>query len=407
MLLVIGWDPVTMETIWGLDVNCLVIVSHQVFNQAVTAAPANRPVHSVSDCRDVEQLLAVLARAGVDLATVTHVYTGAEFLLVPVAVLAQATGIKHLLDVDQALLFRDKALQKKRIRSAGLRTANSQVIEYGSLMGPAPARFPYPAILKPVAGASTVLTIRVESPDDLNAVYGVLNDADAQQAAYQLEEFIEGDELHVDGIVRGGALTFFSVSQYTKRPFDCRTGEASGSIILDAGRSAQVYEDVERFTINSLAALGLREGVFHLELFRGASGYVFGECAARPGGAFVTQAIKLKFGVDLSREHVHSLLGMPAALPRSCPEAVGWTLLAAPPGRIIRMPSLDDVLGRPGVVESSLDVKPGGIMPDMRQGSSCRAGLALLQAPNKETLAGRIDDLVAWFYEKTLVTPLM
>jgi len=102
---------------------------------------------------------------------------------------------------------------------------------------------------------------------------------------YLLEAFVDGEELHVDGVVRGGSIQAMAVSRYTNKPLDRRRGAVVDSVVLDPVRFKQYYAQSTDVAARVLRALDRREGVFHLEAFRSGDRYLFSECAALPGAA--------------------------------------------------------------------------------------------------------------------------
>jgi hypothetical protein len=96
-------------------------------------------------------------------------------------------------------------------------------------------------------------------------------------------------------------------------------------------------------------------------------------------------------------------------LPPSSPDgfrselAYGYTQLLAPRGRIEHVPTLEEVLSRPGVVEGSVSLKKGDIWGELLH-SSQRAGRILVQAPDEEELETRLRDAQEWFHSSVVVS---
>jgi hypothetical protein len=158
--------------------------------------------------------------------------------------------------------------------------------------------------------------------------------------------------------------------------------------------------------VKVLGVLGMRDGVFHLEFFETAGGYVLGECASRPGGGMIVAAVKRKFGADLWAEHVRAALGVPSprrpALSKTC---IGWTLLPAPQGLIRQLPAAEEVLAQDGVIDVALNISTGDNMGDMRKSTHIRAGLAMLESDDETSLRTVMESLVTWFGSRVNVAP--
>lgn len=127
---------------------------------------------------------------------------------------------------------------------------------------------------------------------------------------FLVEEAVEVDaELHVDGVVRGGVLRAALASAYD-RPVLSAAGTTRASLHLPPGDPRQ--GPALRAAGRCVAALGVADCVFHLELFREAGGgLLFNEIALRPAGGGVAESLLLFHGVDLWEEFVRIQLGRP------------------------------------------------------------------------------------------------
>ncbi|MEV0619274.1 ATP-grasp domain-containing protein [Nonomuraea sp. NPDC050404] len=405
MLLVVGWKSLIASALERLDLDYVIVVDLEDLGSARACAADARRVLSVGDCRDVEQVLSAVERAGFGRSSFDTVYTGSEALLVPVAALAELFAAKCLVSVESALKFRDKSLQKSAVRAAGLATSRAMVID--DIAGALPSRLPieFPAVLKPVAGVSSLMTVRVDSRAELETLLSVIHTRSGRPVTFYLEEFSAGDEYHVDGVVREGSLRVLGVSRYLNKPLQCRDGAVIGSYVLDPDAHPEIYSRIHDIAETCLDEFGLMDGVFHLELFKDGDSYVFGECGARPGGGFIVQTMKLKFGIDLYEEQIRALVGAEPTPPKVNPNAIGFTMLAAAPGSIVKAPRVNEVLERRSVRDAVLNIEPGGVMPDMRGGSIHRAGLVTLEAGDDAALLDSMNDLVGWFSDNVNVLP--
>jgi len=189
---------------------------------------------------------------------------------------------------EDARAFRDKAIMKDRLAAAGLRVPhNARATSQGEIRDAA-ERIGFPLIVKPIDGAGTRDTWRVDGADDLE---GVLRRV-AHLPELSVEEYIDGDELTYDAVSVDGEPRFDSVAQYHPRPLISRTQEwvSPAQIVLRDPHIPQL-EDAVAFGRRVLRAMGMGTGFTHMEWFRKPSGeIVFGEIAARaPGGRLVDQ----------------------------------------------------------------------------------------------------------------------
>ena len=113
--------------------------------------------------------------------------------------------------VDTVRGFRDKQLMKERVAAAGLRVPRVRAAS-----APAPRRAPrpseigYPLILKPIAGAGSADTYRVDERRASSS--GVARRARGTSPRRAVEEFIEGEEFTFDTVCIGGKPAFENVA---------------------------------------------------------------------------------------------------------------------------------------------------------------------------------------------------
>jgi biotin carboxylase len=175
----------------------------------------------------------------------------------------------------------------------------------------------FPLILKPIAGAGSADTWRVEDSGDLERVLGRMGHV--REAS--CEEFVDGDEYTYDTITVGGTPRFENVAQYLPRPLVARTEHWISPVIL-------TFRDLEDTRLRDgialgrgvLRALGMETGFTHMEWYRKRDGeVVFGEIGCRPGGARLVDQMNVGSDADLfvewARAVVHGQVRTPAEKP--------------------------------------------------------------------------------------------
>lgn len=353
----------------------------------------------VDDLVNVERMHGALARLAIpDLVGVLSID---EWSIVSGAYVARQFGVPSI-DPDVAVGFRDKFVQKHRLRTAGIRTSRAQLLNdvTASDTPDLVERFGYPAVLKPLAGAGAALTHRIDSAADLTDLVERAGQDSYGRRTYVMEEYQNGEEWHVDGYVKDGELAFFAVSRYDEPLIQVHQGSVVASRCFDPETDDWAYQAAGRLTREALRALRLENSVFHLECFRRADvELVFGECAARSGGSMIVEAVRAKFGVDLIDVAVSLATGRDDTLPevRLRPGVVGFTFLPSAPGTIETLPTVDELSTRPGVVEARYLSKVGQQAPDMTFWTGARVGEAVLSAPDTPTYDAQLADLLSWF----------
>ncbi|MGF1427359.1 ATP-grasp domain-containing protein [Kitasatospora sp. LaBMicrA B282] len=406
-VLCIGWHVKTVAAFERLGCRVVSAVTAKDLGRA-SAHSAAADLVLVTDANNLEAVLAGLTRAGVDPAGFDAVCSIHELSLVTAAALARLTG-RQVLPVETAIALRDKFVQKRLIRAAGLPVADCRVV--GRLGDLAEGAWTGPLVVKPLADAGSRDTFALRTPQELAALLAA-DRPGAGSGPWLVEGFVEGAELHLDGVVRGGELLFLSVSRYLDNVISVRSGGVIGSVALDPADRPELYGRARELVVRALDALGHRDGVFHLEAFDGRAGLVFSECAGRIGGGMIPDVNAHAFGVDLVEEFARAVLQLPSGLPAGTPTApatrrpaCGFVQLAAPAGRIDRMPTEQQVLDRPGCTAVRLALTEGAEVPDFTAGSHLMAGKALLTADDDTALEQRMHELADWFRDAVITSP--
>jgi biotin carboxylase len=158
----------------------------------------------------------------------------------------------------------------------------------------------YPLVLKPISGAGSADTFRVDSAAELEKALGkMLHVGEAS-----CEEYIDGEEFTFDTVCIGGKPAFINVAQYLPKPLIARSEEWISPVIT-------TVRDLEQEKLKGgialgrkvLSALGMGDGFTHMEWFLKPNGEaVFGEIGCRPGGAHLVDQMNYTCDIDLFRE---------------------------------------------------------------------------------------------------------
>jgi hypothetical protein len=251
-----------------------------------------------------------------------------EYELLEAAKIREALGIegpRH----NEVLKVRDKILMKQAVEASGIRVP--RFMKCTNLSG-----MPWKGatVLKPVDGASSE-NVKIFSSlfSAVNTIKtGVPDLPGFRHENYELEEFVEGPIIHIDGIVAGGKVKCLLTSRYLGTCLDYARGKPLGSV------QANASEELAAWAARCLKAVGINQGAFHLEAILStddaSNGPVFLEVGNRVGGADVVQTFELATGIHLPSEELRSYLGEP--LSESCrtfnPDSVttkyGWFVFA-------------------------------------------------------------------------------
>jgi hypothetical protein len=199
--------------------------------------------------------------------------------------------------VDQTVPFRDKERMKQQIDAAGIRTPRHASTTNVAGVWEAADRIGFPIIVKPIAGAGSADTYRVETADELNDVLPLLRHI----PEVSVEEFVDGEEFTYDTVCANGEILFEHILWYRPRPLQMRMNEwISPTCISLRELSVPDLQDGRRMGVEVIAALGFQTGFTHMEWYRKADGEaVFGEIGARPAGARVVDLMNYSTDGDL------------------------------------------------------------------------------------------------------------
>jgi formate-dependent phosphoribosylglycinamide formyltransferase (GAR transformylase) len=274
-----------------------------VGDQPVGALPAQVKQH-LSDYLQVPRLLDdddVVERvhAWMRGREVDRVLANWEVMVLSAARLRERFGVPGM-SVDAVRGFRDKQLMKERVAAAGLRVPKAIRVRTATDARAGAAELGYPLVLKPISGAGSADTYRVDDDRELEAALGRMQHVDEAS----LEEFIEGEEFTFDTVCIGGVPAFSNVAQYLPKPLIARSNEWISPVIVTVRDLAQpALAGGLALGEGVLSALGMGDGFTHMEWFRTPRGeVVFGEIGCRPGGAHLVDQMNYTCDIDLFRE---------------------------------------------------------------------------------------------------------
>src|SRR5689334_9695284 len=285
---------------------------------------------------------------------VDRVLANWEVMVLTAARLRERFGVPGM-SVDAVNGFRDKQLMKERVAAAGLRVPRAERVRTMTEARAAAEQIGYPLILKPIAGAGSADTHKVNDDAELETTLKkMLHVGEAS-----CEEFIAGEEFTFDTVCVEGKPAFMNVAHYLPKPLIARTNEWISPVIITVRDLAQP-KLAKGIALGKavLDALGMGDGFTHMEWFLTPKGEaVFGEIGCRPGGAHLVDQMNYTCDVDLFREWARSVCWGHFAAPttRKYNAAIIFKR-AKGQGRIARITGLDEFMRKYGehVVEQRL-----------------------------------------------------
>lgn len=221
---------------------------------------------------------------------------------------------------------RDKVLMKQCIQQRNLRVP--QFLYLSQLMNnPLLANaWCGKTVLKPVDGASSENIKIFHSLDDVyrkvserKTGIAVLDHLTVSWDCFEVEEYINGAILHIDGLVKEGELGVCVASEYVGTCLDYANGSPLGSFQIETTRA------IKQWTQQCLQAVDIQQGCFHLEAISTQQELVFLEIANRVGGADVVKTFEMATGIHLPSTELSILINeMDALKPKKNSDKYAW-----------------------------------------------------------------------------------
>jgi len=213
--------------------------------------------------------------------------------------------------------------------------------------------------VKPIAGAGSADTHRVNEPSELP---GVIRSV-AHVPVVSVEEFIDGREFTFDTICARGRPLFYNISWYRPRPLIQRTVQwISPQTLALRNPDAMEVRGGRDMGFAVLEALEFHSGFTHMEWFLTESGeVVFGEIGARPPGARTVDLMNFSNDCDLFRGWAEAVCYGTLSEPLNRRYNVASIFKRAQgEGRIQKITGLSSYLSRYGQHVAAVELLPVG-----------------------------------------------
>ncbi|MBF4615502.1 ATP-grasp domain-containing protein [Curtobacterium sp. VKM Ac-1376] len=254
-----------------------------------------------------------------------------------------------------AVGFVDKGVMADRLLEAGVPMAATVTVSSAEDAMDAFQRIGYPAVVKPTTGSGNSGVRVVEDVDAASR----FAEAYVPGARWLVQQRLRADaEYHLDSLVTEGRLVAPIASRYSAPCLTWDEGSFHGSETINADNDEATV--VEHLGAAAVRALGLLQGVVHVEVLRVGDRLVCNEIACRPGGGGIGLALDATLG--------RSFWAEVAALERTGVTNIdeyekrpgyGWVALSTRPGRVLQMSSPDELLAIDGVERVQYTVQVG------------------------------------------------
>jgi biotin carboxylase len=201
----------------------------------------------------------------------------------------------------------------------------------------------YPLVVKPLDRSAGQGVIRVDGEQDLGPALRRVRSIVGATAPLLVEEYMKGDEVALEGIVRDGELTTLTIFD---KPDAGEGPHFPETILITPTRlDDQTQTECRRVAGAALAAIGITHGPVHVELMVDGGTVKVIEVAARSIGGLCSRSLNFGLlGTTLEGLILRNALGMEKPELRREPNASGVLMIPIPrAGRLIAVEGLDEV----------------------------------------------------------------
>jgi biotin carboxylase len=296
---------------------------------------------------------------------------------VAAAAVARALGLKQN-SLPASAAARNKAQMRARLALARVPVAPFRLYRRSETdRAKAAAETEYPCVLKPTFLAASRGVIRADDPEAFVAAWDriglILDSPDVAsrggEAAGEIlvEGFVAGREVALEGMLDGGRLTVLALFDKPD-PLDGPFFEET-IYVTPSRLPGEVQTAIAAVVSRAASALGLTEGPVHAELRVNESGPVVIEVAARSIGGLCSRTLTFGTGMSLEEVILRHALGIPADAPRES-GAAAVLMVPIPRGGVFeRMDGLEEARRVPGIVETTITMRPGQRLVPLPEGS--------------------------------------
>ncbi|MGV9454329.1 ATP-grasp domain-containing protein [Streptomyces sp. NPDC003635] len=326
-------------------------------------------VHVLKDATDLDALRTRVRAVHRDRPVDGFVAT-VDALVVPVARIAEELGVPFT-DADAAEAAKQKDRCRDILAAAGVDSTRHAVVDGFEEAAAFAAATGYPVVVKPARGSGSEGAHVVTDELHLAEILGRA-DQDVYAAGLLVEEYLSGRFLSAEIGLSGGRFLRLAVSERSTwhRHEALETGTT-----IPAGITADEHDRVMEFAEAVVGAVGLRLGVFHVEVMLGADGIPrLIELNPRIMGSCLPNLFRLAGGGDIFELLVRLHLNEPVERgpsPFSHYATVRWFGAADTVPKPDRVPDLDWAAAEHGASLHSLTVR----FPDGDTLLPCRGNL--------------------------------
>lgn len=274
---------------------------------------------------------------------------------------------------------RSKYLARERFRAARLPVPRyvRLPLDAGPLTAAASAH--YPCVVKPLGLSASRGVIRANNPGEFIAAFARIRALlqspeiarlnDQHDQFVQIEDFIEGQEFALEGLVSSGrlrVLALFDKPDPLDGPFFEETIYTTPS-----RESAGVQDAITETAARAIAELGFTDGPVHAEMRVNRAGVWMLEAAARPIGGLCAKALRFSPSISLEEVILRHAAGEQIGPLIPIRAASGVMMIPIPKaGVYLGVSGTERAAALPGIEEVAITAKEGQTLLPLPEGAS-------------------------------------
>jgi len=333
------------------------------------------------DCSDPNLAAEAIVRIGDD-APIDGVVAADDAGVVAAAIAGRKLGVRAN-DPEAAAATRDKGRQRALLRAGEVPQPRFDMISPGDDGVQAAAGIGYPLVIKPVDRAAGQGVMRVDEVSDLTTAMSRVRSIVGEAAPLLVEEFMPGEEVALEGLVRDGELTtlaLFDKPDTVDGPFFPETILVTPSLLDEKAQA-----ECRRVAAAALAAIGISHGPVHIEMKVDGGLVRVIEVAARSIGGLCSRSLNFGLlGTTLETLIIRNAIGMEKPELRREPTASGVLMIPIPSaGTFTGIDGLDRVRELQHVSALDITATPGSQVQPPPEGDRY-LGFVFAKGPDRD-----------------------
>jgi biotin carboxylase len=272
-----------------------------------------------------------------------------------------------------ALAASDKFLAREAFKAAGLLVPSYRKLDLPADKAAAADDTRYPCVLKPLGLSGSRGVIRANNIDEFVTAFRrierIIHEAVDKDPCIQIEDYIEGREFALEGLVTKGRLQVLALFD---KPDPLEGPYFEETIYVTPSREdVNTQRSLITTTQEAANALGLTHGPIHAEMRHNSEGTWMIEVAARPIGGLCARALRFNEDMPLEELIVRHALGEDVSTAHRQDAASGVMMVPIAKGGIYQeVEGIDKAAATPGVWHLEITAKEGQRLQPVPEGTS-------------------------------------